>query len=47
MRLEYYLLDENHDGELVREEIFTATDFAAYVKMPLHSVYLLKAVPLN
>ena len=46
VRLEYYLLDENHDAELVREEIFTASEFAAYLKMPLHGVYLLKAVAL-
>ncbi|MBQ8415315.1 MAG: hypothetical protein IJX13_00215, partial [Clostridia bacterium] len=46
VRLEYYCLDEHHDAELVREEIFTATDFAAYLTMPLHSTYLLKIVPL-
>ena len=46
VRLEYYLLDENHDAELVREEIFTAAAFSSYIKMPLHSVYLLKIVSL-
>jgi hypothetical protein len=46
VRLEYYLLDETHDCELVREEIFTAENFAAYVKMPRNSVYLLKIVAL-
>ncbi|MBQ8340419.1 MAG: hypothetical protein IJY16_08240 [Clostridia bacterium] len=46
VRLEYYCLDENHDAELVREEIFTATEFAAYIKMPLFSTYLLKIVAL-
>ena len=46
VRLEYYCLDAEHDCELVREEIFTATEFAAYVKMPRWSTYLLKAVPL-
>jgi hypothetical protein len=30
----------------VREEIFTATEFASYVKMPLYSTYLLKIVKL-
>ena len=44
VRLEYYCLDANHDAELVREEIFTATEFAAYIKMPLFSTYLLKIV---
>jgi hypothetical protein len=46
VKLEYYCLDADHDCELVREEIFTATDFAAYVKMPVHSTYLLKVIPL-
>ena len=46
VRLEYYCLDANHDAELVREEIFTATEFAAYIKMPLFSTYLLKIVAL-
>ena len=47
VRLEYYCLDEAHDATLVREEIFTATDFAAYLTMPLHSTYLLRIVPLE
>ncbi len=46
LRLEYYLLDENHDAEIVREEIFTATQFASYLKMPLNSTYLLKLTAL-
>ncbi|MBE6594679.1 MAG: hypothetical protein E7644_02650 [Ruminococcaceae bacterium] len=46
VRLEYYCLDANHDAELVREEIFTATEFAAYIKMPLFTTYLLKIVAL-
>ena len=46
VRLEYYCLDATHDCEPVREEIFTATDFAAYVKMPLNTTYLLKIVAL-
>ena len=46
VKLEYYLLDGEHDCELVREEIFTSGEFAAYVKMPLHSTYLLKIVTL-
>jgi hypothetical protein len=44
VRLEYYLLDEDHDAELVREEIFTSNEFSAYVKMPLFSTYLLKII---
>ena len=46
VKLEYYLLDENHDAQLIREEIFTANSFAAYVTMPLNSTYLLKIVKL-
>lgn len=44
VKLEYYLLDEDHDCELVREEIFTANEFSAYVKMSNYSTYLLKIV---
>ena len=46
VKLEYYCLDAERDCEPVREEIFTATDFAAYVKMPLNTTYLLKIVAL-
>ncbi len=46
VKLEYYCLDENHDMEIVREEIFTATEFSAYLKMPLYSTWLLKIVNL-
>ena len=46
VRLEYYLLDENHDASLVREEIFTATEFSAYVKMSNFTTYLIKAVSM-
>ena len=42
VRLQYYCLDETHDCELVKEEIFSANDFSAYIKMPLYSTYLLK-----
>ncbi len=46
VKLEYYLLDENNDAKLVREEKFTSTNFAAYVNMTLYSSYLLKIVKL-
>ena len=46
VRLEYYLLDETHDAALVREEIFTATEFSAYLRMTNFSTYLIKAVSL-
>ena len=38
--LKYYLHDKDHDCALMREEIFTAGEFSAYVDMPLHSTYL-------
>ena len=46
VKLEYYLLDEEHDCVLVREEIFTATEFSTYVKMTNFSTYLFKIVAL-
>ena len=46
IRLEYHCLDQAHDCELIREEIFTASDFASYIKMPLNSTWLLKIVSL-
>ena len=46
VRLSYYLLDADHDAALVREEIFTSSNFASYLTMPLHSTYLLKITAL-
>ena len=46
VRLEYYCLDANHDCELIREEVFTSTEFASYIKMSNCTAYLLKAVPI-
>lgn len=46
IKLEYYCLDQDHDCTLLREEIFTSTAFASYIKMPLNSTYLLKIVQL-
>ena len=42
LRAEYYLLDEEHDMKLMREETFTASDFAAYLELPLFTSYLIK-----
>lgn len=47
VRLEYYCLDEDHNNDIVREEIFTSTEFSAYINIETHSTYLLKIVPLN
>ncbi len=42
LKVEYYLLDESHDLELVREEIFTADNFSSYLKMPLCTSYFIR-----
>ena len=41
-KVSYYLLDETHDGTLVREEYFTADAFALYIDMKLFDTYLIK-----
>ena len=46
IKLEYYCLDESHDCGLVREEIFTSNEFAAYIKMQKCTTYLLKIIQL-
>ena len=47
VKLEYYLLDKDHDLELVREEIFASANFAVYVDMPVYTTYLLKITPFE
>ena len=42
VKVSYYLLDENHDNQLMREEIFTADTFRAYLKMNLYTTYFIK-----
>ncbi len=42
VKVEYYLLDEEHDMTLMREEIFTAKDFGAYIQLPIFTSYLIK-----
>jgi hypothetical protein len=39
---EYYLLDENHDLELVREEIFGGDSFKTVLNFSKTSLYLIK-----
>ena len=46
VRLSYYCLDADHNCDLVREEIFTAKEFSSYIKMPLHSTWLLEITAL-
>ena len=41
-KVSYFLLDENHDAELIRDEIVTGESISSYIKMPLYSVYLIK-----
>ena len=47
IKVEYFLLDAEHKCELMREEIFTASEFASYLKMPLFSTYLLKITQIQ
>ena len=42
VRVSANLLDETHDGEIAREEIFTSRDFALYLNVPNLTTYLLK-----
>lgn len=46
VKLTYFCLDNDNDCEPVREEIFTAESFAAYIKMPLYSTYYLEITEL-
>ena len=47
VKVEYYLLDQEHNLERVREEVFTSNKFAVYVDMPVYTTYLLKVVPAD
>ncbi len=42
VKVEYYLIDDNHNLEIVREEIFTADEFSSYLDVELYSTYLIK-----
>ena len=42
LKAEYYILDENHDLELVREDFFTTEKFNIQLKMNLFTTYLIK-----
>ena len=46
VRLEYYLLDQDHDCTIVREEIFTANEFSVYLNMSNFSSYMFKIIQL-
>jgi hypothetical protein len=42
VKVDYYLLDNNHDIELVRSEYFSSKKAIAYFEMENFSIYLLK-----
>ena len=44
--VEYYVLDEDNDLKLTREEKFTSDDFSVYLDVEDFSAYLLKIRPL-
>ena len=46
VKLSYYLLDEEYDMTLVREEIFTGEEFSVFLKATLFSTHLLKITQL-
>ena len=46
VKLEYYLLDDDHDAKLIREETFTSEKFATYLDMKLFDTYLIKIIAL-
>ena len=46
VKVEYYLLDDDHDAKLVREEIFAAECFALHLDMKLYDTYLIKLIAL-
>jgi len=41
-KVEYYLLDETYNNELVREEIFTGDSFKMHLKLANYSTYYIK-----
>ena len=42
VKISYYILDETHDEELIREEIVTGKTAAAYLTLPNFTTYLIK-----
>ena len=41
-KVEYYLLDDTHDLERIREETVTSDEFASYIKMDNYTSVLMK-----
>ena len=46
-KVEYYLLDETHNNQLARSEIFTAEKFQAYLTMTNYSTYYIKITEIK
>lgn len=46
VRVDYYLLDDSHDGELTRSEVFTAEQFTLRLALNLFDTYLIKLTPI-
>ena len=42
LRVKYLVLDDGHDLECTREELFASGDFDVFLKLPLYTTYLLK-----
>ena len=46
LKVSCYVLDEDHNYELAREEIFTAAEFKIYLKMSIFSTWMVKVEPV-
>ena len=46
IRASYYLLDNKHDNELVKEEIFSGKEFSLYLSMKLFDTMLIRFSPI-
>lgn len=47
VKLSYYILDEAHDEEIIREEIVTGSTAAAYLTVPNYTSYLIRIEKAN
>ena len=46
LRLTFRLLDETHNDEIVKEELFSSDEFSVYLKLPRLGTYLIESAPL-
>ena len=42
VKVEYYVLDENHDETLIRTDEWNASAFKTVLSLPLYTTYLIK-----